>query len=152
MSKKQKKEKKNKIRCTRKMYIPFYIMVLIILVFIAFIKLNGREINSIALVLMIVFIVLIFKITEVHRLNNYYELGDKSIIHSSGIIGKTIKRMDYFGISDIKVNQSVFQRVFNYGNILINLFGETNLIKNIDNPDDFANKIEEKMFKKRKSV
>lgn len=145
---KKKKEKKKlnhlKIKSTRKVYIPFYFMIIIILGFIFFIKITGRELNKTALILMIVFIVLILKLTEIHRFSNSYEIGDSSLICSKGILTKNIKRIDYFAISDINVHQGLLQRLLGFGDVIVSLFSfdEATKIKNINNPEELALKIE----------
>lgn len=153
-TKKEDKKKKNnsiKIRSSRRVYIPFYVMVIFIILFILIIKITGKELNSIALVLLIVFIVLVFKLTEIHRLSNFYSIGENSLICSKGIFTKNIKRIDYFGISDINIDQGVFQRLFDYGNVIVSLFSadDATMIKNINNPEELARKIEKAIACKR---
>ena len=142
-----------KARTSRKLYIPLYLMILILLAVILYIWVSGLSLNKIALMGVIVFGVIAFLFIEIHRLKDLYEIKPNSLVHSHGIISKKIKSVDFLAISDLDVSQNVMQRIFNFGNVNVRLFSgkeSATSIKNINNPREFAEFLEETMNKKKK--
>jgi uncharacterized membrane protein YdbT with pleckstrin-like domain len=139
-------------RSSRKVYIPFYLMVFILIGAILYIKINNLLLNPIAIIAAVLFIIIILNFTEFHRLNNSYEINVNSLIHKKGILKRVTKNIDFLSISDIDVSQSLWQRLFNFGDVNVRLFSldTTTSIKNISNPNDFAKFLESKIHNKRK--
>ena len=139
-------------RASRKVYIPFYLMVFILIGVILYIKLNNLFLNPIAIMAAVLFIIIILNFTEFHRLNNAYEVNLSSLVHKKGILRKVTKNIDFLSISDIDVSQSLWQRLFNFGDVNVRLFSldTTTSIKNISNPNEFAKFLESKIHNKRK--
>lgn len=129
-----------KARNSRKIYILFYLMIAIILIAIVYIKVSGRPLNNNALKLSLAFIIAVIIATEIHRIGNYYEINENSIIHKSGYFSTISKRLEFNAISDSHINQNLWQRLLNYGNIEIHMFARENnlIIKNLDNPFKFV--------------
>jgi uncharacterized membrane protein YdbT with pleckstrin-like domain len=129
-----------RVRNTRKLYIPFYIMVLVLLLTIIYIKISGRFLNPLALNFSLLFSFLLIIGTEIHRLGHSYEINDHSIIHKYGYFSTVSKTMQFGAISDSDVEQDLWQRIFSYGNIEIHLYSKqnTSLIKNINKPFNFV--------------
>ncbi|MCF7910199.1 PH domain-containing protein [Candidatus Pacearchaeota archaeon] len=139
---------------TRLIYIPLYIMVLIVLFFMLYLKVNNLPLNQTGIILGIVFIVVIFKFTELHRLSNYYEINQDALVHVRGLINKNSKNVDVFAISDIDIDQNLWQRMLGYGTVKVRLFSEDNstLVKDIKNPKEFVRVLEKVMMEKRIEV
>ncbi len=140
-----------RIRVSRKVYIPVYLMILALVSTAAYIKYSGKEINPLAFNLMIVFSILGIIFTELHRLSNSYEINDNSLVHIKGIFFKTTRRTDLLAVSDAELKQNPWQQLLNFGDVDAIVFSRdsTTYIKNIDNPSRFLDFLEEKMNKKR---
>ena len=149
IKKKRRGPKSNvmKVRTSRKIYIPIYLMIFVLVSAVVFIKYRGFLINKYVLILVVVFIVLAIKYTEIHRFSRWYEVNSNSLVHKEGILSKKIKNLDLCAISDIDVSQNLWQRLLGYGNISVRLFSEVSHteIKNINDPAKFGNFLEKMM-------
>jgi uncharacterized membrane protein YdbT with pleckstrin-like domain len=133
-------------RNSRKLYLPVYIMIFFLFVSIAIIKINGLTLSMVAIISVAVFTILGIKITEVHRLGNKYEINPLSLIHTKGYFSTHSKRIDLDSISHMEVMQTAWQRMLNYGDIQVMMFGEeAATLKNINRPHKIASLFEEKM-------
>jgi len=152
-SKKKESEKViMRVRNSRKIYFPVYAMVLVLIIVIIFIKLNNLPLSSIAVLCVILFIILGIKFTEIHRLNNLYVIDPIAFIHTEGIFNKRIKRGDYFAIRNVNIEQTAWQRMLNYGTVLIDMFSEIIPVRNINSPEEFAIVLENIAIDKRRGV
>ncbi len=144
---KKKRFKIIKSNNSRKLYIPFYLMLIILLGTIFYIRVNNKPLNYLALVMVIAFSVIIILGTEIHRLYNTYKITENSLIHIMGYFTKQSKRMDFNAISDFYIVQNLWQRIFSYGNIEVRLYsGDTTIsVKNINNPSQFIDIIEQRI-------
>jgi len=149
IKKKRRGPKSNvmKVRTSRKIYIPIYLMIFVLVSAVVFIKYRGFLINKYVLILVVVFIVLAIKYTEIHRFSRWYEVNSNSLVHKEGILSKKIKNLDLCAISDIDVSQNLWQRLLGYGDISVRLFSEVSHteIKNINDPAKFGNFLEKMM-------
>ena len=91
--------------------------------------------SIIACVLVIPLFVLIFRIlaTKQFRLEFY---NDKIII-KSGLLNKKKKQMVFMGVTSVSVEQSLFGRIFGYGNVIVDCVGtwDINSTTHIKNPE-----------------
>jgi len=154
-----KKEKESKevierlkVRNTRKLYIPFYFMVVVLWLAIIYIKFSGKPLDNLALKLVIAFSLAVIIATEIHRLGHSYEISDNSVIHRKGYLTITTKRIEFGAISDIDVKQTLWQRLWRFGNIQIFKFSEKSVIRNINKPLDFVSFLERKLRGRRGRV
>ena len=143
--KKERGEEKLRIRNTRKVYLPFYMMVFVLIIFITYIKSSGMPLNNTALVLALAFSIAVLIATEIHRLGNAYEIEENSIVHKHGYFSIISKRIEFGAISDVDVKQNLWQRMFLFGDVQIFKFSEKSIIKNIDKPFYFVSFLEKKM-------
>ena len=143
-----------KARASRKLYLPFYFMAIILILTVVWILYNELEFNLLVIILVLLFVVVGTKYTELHRLNNLYKVIPGRLVHVSGLINKTIKKVDFFAISDLDIQQSAWQRLLHFGDINVRLFSKdsTTSIRNINNPEFFADFLEEEIMKTRKQV
>lgn len=142
-----------KVSNSRKVYIPFYFMVFILLATIIYAKFIEKPINQLAIVFSLSFSVFVVAATEIHRILESYEVNNHSIIHRTGIINITSKRLEFTAVSDSEVKQNLWQRLFSYGNVEVHSFSKENVtcIKNIDDPYSFTRFLQKKMIQFRKS-
>lgn len=150
-----KKEEKDfmKVRNSRKLYLPLYIMVFVLIAVIVWIKYQGLPLNNLTLILVVLFIVSIIKYSELHRFNNSYEINKNSLVHTKGILSKTKRSMDFFAVSDFEVKQSPWQRMLGFGNVSVRLYSgksEGSLVRNINKPSKFAEFLRKMIENKRK--
>ena len=146
-NKKKVKESKLKVRNSRKVYIPAYLMIIILVSTLIYIQVAGKSINDLALKIAIAFSIIVLVVTELHRLGNSYEIGDNSLIHKKGYFTITFTRLQFGAISDSDVRQNPWQRLFHYGNVEVHLFSKENrvLIRNINKPSYFVNFLHRKI-------
>lgn len=150
---KEDSDKVLKVRGSRKTYIFFYVLALILVVFSAYIFFSGRPLNTFALVLIVVFVLLTIKVTEIHRFLNLYEVNPESFIHTRGIFNKTFENIDFLAVSHLEIVQSLWQRILNFGDVNVRVFGRenTNFVKNISDPFKFVRFFEDRVNEKRSS-
>lgn len=149
-----KKEDKKKsilrIRNSRKVYLPVYFMVLVLVGVIIYIKLMGLPFDNYLLLIVGAFILLALKTTEIHRLVNLYEINPNVVVHSFGLFSKRVQDIDMNSISDIRIHQTLWQRMLNYGDVVISLFAHDNMVRNIDDPSRFVEVLEKTMANARR--
>lgn len=156
--KKSKGKNSNKnsltLRNSRKIYIPIYIMVLILLSVILWIYFSGKPLTYFSIALVILFSYFAIKSTEIHRLTNKYEIKSPTLIHTTGLFNKNERRVDLFAVSDADVLQNLWQRIWRYGDVRVRLFSaeSTTIIRNINNPQQFASFLEGEMLKLRRGI
>ncbi len=140
-----------KVSNSRKLYIPFYLMVIILLGAIAYIKYENKPLNDVALKLVLGFCAFVFLATEIHRLGSSYEVNNHSLIHRKGYFSISSKRLEFGAISDCDVRQNLWQRIWNYGDVEVHLFSRENttLVKYIDKPYVFVEFLQKKMRRVR---
>jgi len=113
-----------KIRNTRKIYIPIYLMIIILLFSISYIKFSGKEVNDLAFKASLLFSAATLIFTEIHRYFNFYEINQNSLIYSTGFIKNTTRRIDLLSISDADAIQTIWQKMLNYGDVHVRLFAK----------------------------
>jgi uncharacterized membrane protein YdbT with pleckstrin-like domain len=138
-----------KLRTSRKLYAPVYVMIIVLIIAVTTLKFKGFPINSLVLWATGIFILGSLKATEIHRLKDLYEINPLSVVHTSGYFKKISKRVDLFAISDLDVTQSLWQRVLGYGDVVVHLFAEKKPFKNISNPHRFADFLEKTIREQR---
>lgn len=138
-----------KIRNSRKIYVPVYLMIFILVFAVGFIKYSGKELNMFAFKLAVIFSILGIIFTETHRLRSLYEINDNFFVHIKGIFFKTTKRTDLSVISDVVIKQNPWQTIFGYGNVNVVVFSEVTPIKNVNKPMEIVSFLEKKMALRR---
>lgn len=139
-------------RPSRKQYIPFYLMVLFLLGLLIYLNFKGVELSGGAVTAFLLFFFIGLNLTEVHRRNTLYRVTPNNILCIYDyLLNKNVQKIDYFGISDIYVENGLWQWLLDYGNILVRLFSKdaTIKIKNINKPNEFADVIEKVMMDHR---
>ena len=145
MKKEKTKEGILRLRTSRKLYIPFYVMAITLVIFLGYIKFSERPLNDFSVKLVIAFVILVFIVTEIHRLGNLYEINDKSVVHTNGYFSTVSKRVEFGAISDIDILQGPWQRIIKFGHITLFKFSEGPTLKNINRPKDFVDYLQYKM-------
>ena len=89
--------------------------------------------SIIACVLVIPLFVLIFRILAAKQFR--LEFYDDKIIIKSGLLNKKKKQMVFMGVTSVSVEQSLWGRLFGYGNVVVDCVGKwdvsnTSYIKN----------------------
>ncbi len=145
------KKEQFKFRTSRKTYIPFYLMVVFLAVLLFFLSRDGFKVEPVIIGAGVIFLIVVLNLTETHRISSSYEVASDSLTCTYGILNKKVKKVDYFAISDMFVNQTFWQWLFGYGDIDIQLFSRENKssIKNINKPLKFISVIEKMMAEKR---
>ncbi|MAH07021.1 hypothetical protein CMI38_02090 [Candidatus Pacearchaeota archaeon] len=149
MFRKKSNAPKLRVRNSRKLYIPFYLMVVVLFGVILYVQYVGKPLNNMAFNLVLVFTVVMLLATEIHRLGNVYEIHDNSIVHSNGYLKIRSKRIEFGALSDIDVEQTAWQRIFNFGDLILFKFAEGPTLRNLNKPHDFADIIEKEIVRTR---
>ncbi len=148
---KEKREVLMKARPSRKTYIPFYTMAILLLGLLGYLHYIGKDISWYVLAGVGIFIILGINLTETHRMDSKFEIEKSSVICTYGIFNKTVRKIDFFAISDVYVSQTFWQWILGHGNLKIKLFSDENAteIKNINKPSKFSDIIEKQIIKVR---
>ena len=102
-------------------------------------------------VLLIWLIIPIFIIIfDIIRLKNEtIEFYDERIVTRKGVLSKKVKKTIFTGVVSVSVNQSLFGRIFNYGNVEVDVMGEWDVnTKGIANPHKLEEYLETKIINK----
>lgn len=137
-----------KIRISRKVYLPIYIMIFILFVTMGTIKFQGKEVSAVAFRSVLIFSIAGVLWAEVHRLKNKYEINDHAVVHVNGLLFKTIKKTDIHALSDAQLKQNPWQMLLGVGDVSANAFSEITSLKSINKPHKVISFLEEKMNKK----
>jgi len=134
-------------RKTRKIHLWFYVAVLILVAYYVWVRIQGDGLKLPILIAGIVFIVLGFKIVETSRLYNLYGFNSQYVFHRRGIFKRRLKKVFLGRISDLVLDKSLINRIFNYGNVFIHHFGGSGVIevKKINKPHQFIEDLQEKI-------
>ena len=145
------KEEIIRIRNSRKLYIPLYIMIFILILTVSIAKSSGKEVNDLAFNAVLIFSGSVIFFAEIHRIINSYEINDQSLVHKKGIFVQTIKRVDLIAVSDADSKQNLWQKFLGYGDVSVHLFSRDSSIqvKSINDPAKFVIFLEKKMNEKR---
>lgn len=147
--KKEEFQEKLKVRNSRNVYVPIYIMIIVLIITLIYIKYSGSQFNDISLNLVIGFSIILIIATEIHRLGNSYEINNNSIIHRKGYLTVISYRSEFGAISDSIVKQNPWERLWSYGDVVIHLYSKENksIIKDINDPLKFVDFLQDKMVK-----
>ena len=138
-----------RVRNSRKLYIPIYLMILILFCAVGFVKYSGKEVNNLAWKSVLIFSGFSILFAETHRLGNRYEINDGSFVHVKGILVRTTVKTDLSVISDVVIKQNPWQALLGYGNVHVVVYSEETPIKNVNNPLMVVSFLEDKMKMKR---
>jgi len=143
-----------KFKVSRKLYLPVYLMIIILIAFVVFIKFLGLPLNNLTLIGTVIFTILGIGLTELHRLKDSYHITPDHVEHRSGYIAKSITKILIKSITDIHSKQKAWERILGYGSIKVQSQSGANHIevKNINNPSNFINILEEKMENIEKKI
>ncbi|MBD3253176.1 PH domain-containing protein [Candidatus Pacearchaeota archaeon] len=138
-----------KIRGSRKHYLPIYVMILILILIIIFLRFYNLNINYLVVIFAFIFMIVGIKGTEIHRFFSYYQITTHYLVHSRGILNNDVKRIFIPTISDIVLKQTFWQRLLNYGNVMVHRYtpGAIIEVKNINNPEKFIDILEDRLNK-----
>jgi uncharacterized membrane protein YdbT with pleckstrin-like domain len=142
-----------KSKSSRKLYFPYYILFAAIFSITLLMSIQGT-LTLPAFTTGVILIFLGINATEIHRVWQSYEVNPHSVVHTKGYISKHSKRIDLFAINSITVTQTLYQRIFNIGDIHIHVANASHqtALKNIHSPKIFAQTIEQNMHKLRNAV
>jgi hypothetical protein len=140
-----------KVRRSRKNYLWIYMMILIIVGLRIYIRSINGSLDKITIYIALVFIIFLLKFVEIHRIKDWWAVTDSSIIQSTGLLSKNLRSIDFNSISDLDLDQSLYKRILNYGDVNVRLFlNDTSVsIKDINSPGDFIKQLQDIMSKRR---
>lgn len=144
----KKKEKKQVIRTSRKSYIPFYLMVLAVIVTLLVIVFTGRPLPRNNLIASILFVIIVIKLTELHRFTHHYDITPHALEIVEGILYRRIKRLNYGSISQLHLNQNLWEKLIDVGSVEIAQFSETirTEIKKVNKPHEFLKALSKMVY------
>ncbi|MFA5406590.1 MAG: PH domain-containing protein [Candidatus Nanoarchaeia archaeon] len=85
---------------------------------------------------------LIFK-AEYNRVKDKYVIKDNEVTHERGIFKKSRTTSPVDRISQMKVTQSLFQKMFRYGDLELETWGQPLKLSNVHKPQVIADRIKE---------
>ena len=95
------------------------------------------------LIVPIIFIIIDMLKTNVEKVEFY----DKKVTERNGLISKDEKETTFKGVVSVTVKQSFWGRIFNFGDVHIDLVGKNNLyLEKIANPYDLKKFLETKII------
>ena len=95
------------------------------------------------LIVPVIFIIIDILKTNVEKV----EFFDKKVTERKGLISKNEKETTFKGVVSVNVQQSFWGRIFNFGDVHIDLVGKNNLyLEKIANPYDLKKFLETKII------
>lgn len=142
-----------KVHRSRKLYFLLYILILVVLSYIGYSYYIDNPISKNLLIISLVLILVIIKITEIHRIRDWWAITDNSFLESRGILNKNTREINFQSIADISLTQPFFKRLLNYGSVEIRKFMEEKSIitPNINKPEKFINILRDAIVKETKN-
>lgn len=125
-----------------------YILVVILLVFAG--TANWFSLEAL-LVPLTVLAILILILTEILRRRRRLTVRLNTVTFQTGILGKNIKSLDMEDINHVTVTQNVWQRMWNYGTLYVNMSEDEegeNKFKGLAKPEEVKTIIENIMKKR----
>lgn len=120
---------------------PFYTLAFVLFALVFFYNNNRPEDRAIHILHVIPALVLLFAIArDVKRRFTSITIGGTKLRYESGFFSKTTRTMDLTRIQDVRVDQTLLQRMLGVGKISVETAGETGHLSmdNIDNPQGVA--------------
>lgn len=142
-----------KVRRSRKKYLFLYFLAIIVLFLIIYVTFFlNYKLSKFAWIASIAYIYFTAKFIEYERIKDWWGVTETSLVQSLGLFNKNVRQVDFSSISDLDLNQPLFKRILNYGNVNVRLFlNETSIsIKDINNPDKFIEELQKIITKNRK--
>ena len=90
---------------------------------------------------------LIVQIVRIVKAANYrIEFYDNKIVTKSGVLSKSEKQTAFSGVNAVSINQPLMGRIFNYGNVRVDVFGKWDVdTQKIKNPKGLKEFLESKL-------
>jgi uncharacterized membrane protein YdbT with pleckstrin-like domain len=129
------------VRPSLRLVRPLYYVGFILLFVVAGLINNDREASGYYVLLIVPAIVLLWTV-RLHLKQHFHLLtiGGGKLRYQTGMLSKTTRTMDLVKIQDVRVSQSLTQRILGVGSIYIETAGETGGLSmaNIDQPQTVA--------------
>jgi uncharacterized membrane protein YdbT with pleckstrin-like domain len=140
-------QKTLKFGVSRKLYLPFYLMLVFLFALVGFIKVSDLPLNSLTIIGTTTFAIIGICFTEIHRIKDSYHITTDYLEHYSGFIAKKTNKIHIKSITDINARQKLWQRLMGYGSIIVQSASGASYIevKNIGKPDKFIETLEKRM-------
>jgi uncharacterized membrane protein YdbT with pleckstrin-like domain len=142
-----------KVHRSRKPYMIYYVMILALLGYIGYSYYMNNPVSNKFLIISFISILLIIKLTEIHRIRDWWAITEGSFIESKSILNRNIREIDFHTIADISLDQPLFKRIFNYGTVEIRKLIEEKsiVIPNINKPEKFINILRDAIMRDTKN-
>lgn len=101
--------------------------------------------------LLVPLVVIICRIIDTAKYS--LEFYDDKVVEKSGILNKEEKNITLLGVYSIEIKQSLWGRIFNYGDLKIHIIGQCDLeATNIAKPKKVKDYLESKLVNKDNSI
>lgn len=96
-----------------------------------------------AIGLLPVFLAIFVAIRHIHRRMTKITISTDRVHFEQGLLSKTTRTVELAKVQDVRVNQSMWQRIFNVGNMSLETAGSASriLMDSIDRPQEVANHV-----------
>jgi membrane protein YdbS with pleckstrin-like domain len=79
------------------------------------------------------------------RVIRQYYITDSEVVKVEGILTKKRTAIPYLNVADVRLNQGIIGRIFNYGDVIISGYKDSIVMKGIKNPYPIYMQIKEKI-------
>lgn len=120
---------------------PIYTLAFVLYALVFFYNNNRADDHPVQWLHVIPTIVLVWAAArDIQRRFTVMNIGGGKLRYHSGMLSKTTRTMDLARIQDVRVDQTLMQRMFGVGNISVETAGEASRLSmaNIDNPQGVA--------------
>ena len=133
------------IRPSMKLIWAGYTVVFLVIFVCVFVFTNNKAFESItAWVLLLPALLLIWPLKRhVQRRFTRMTLSGDKLRYETGILSRSKRNIQLTKVQDVRVDQTLFQRMLRTGNLSVETAGETSLltIQNVDEPDRLAEEL-----------
>ncbi|MBS3126534.1 PH domain-containing protein [Candidatus Woesearchaeota archaeon] len=144
------------LRKTRKAFLPEYLCGAFLLSLLLIAEVRHFEAPSATSRIIIGLALLSFMSAEVTRLRKRYKIKEEKLMIIDGFVKQSTKNIYFYSLSfvpDLNIDQSAWQRFLNFGTVYIRSGSEDSFaIKDVDNPQNIMELIEELIEKNKKEL
>ncbi len=133
------------IQPSRKLISAAYTLVFVVIFICVLLFVNTPSLrNTSPWLLLLPVLLLLWPLKyDVQRKFTRMALSGDTLRYESGVFGRSKRNIQMSKVQDVRVDQTVMQRILRTGNLSVETAGETSLLtmRNVDNPDHVADEI-----------
>jgi len=131
------------LKVARKAFLHIYVLASLAILTTLFLFILGKPTPLWMWIVSIIVLIMGVKIPELERFTTQYTISPDAVVVQTGIFTKRRQYITMNNIIDVTLDQSVWQRMLNYGDLSVHTFNDDTInIGSINNPKEILPHIE----------